>query len=65
MKLAAVVASLVLHVAGLLAIPKDARDETAASSATAAQPAVAVNSPSCKCDLEIGALDCPRGESTR
>lgn len=65
MKLAAVVASLVLHVAGLLAIPKDAEDAAATSAATLDQPTVAVNTSSCKCDLEIGALDCPRGESTR
>jgi hypothetical protein len=65
MKLAAVVASLVLHVAGLLAIPTDARDDAAANATTADQRAVAANAPSCKCDLEIDAIDCPRSESAR
>jgi hypothetical protein len=65
MKVAAVVASLVIHVAGLLAIPTDARDEAAAHAATVDQSAVAVNAPSCKCDLEIGAIDCPRSDSAR
>ncbi len=65
MKVVAVAASLVLHVAGLLAIPTDARDDAAANAATADQPAFAVNATSCKCDLEIGAIDCPRSDGTR
>ena len=65
MKLVAVAASMALHLAGFAAIPTDARDDAAANTAAAVQPAVAVNAPSCKRDLEIGALDCPRSESTR
>ena len=55
MKLAAVLASLVLHVAGLLAIPTGTRSDTAVDMPAS----VALSTGSCKCDLEIGAAsDC-------
>jgi hypothetical protein len=65
MKLVAVAASMALHLAGYAAIPTDTRDDAAANTPSTAQPAVAVNASACKCDLEIGALDCPRSDSTR
>ncbi|HVW27968.1 MAG TPA: hypothetical protein VHC69_21540 [Polyangiaceae bacterium] len=62
MKLVAVFASLVLHVAGLLAIPTNPREEP---GTTADRSAVAVNAPSCKCDLEIGVNDCSARATSR
>jgi len=64
MKLA-VVASLVIHVAGLLAIPTEGRGDAAKQATAGADPRpVAVNVPACKCDLEIGANDCAHAAET-
>jgi hypothetical protein len=61
MKTAALIASLALHVVGLLAVPTDSKAEE--GSNTAAPTAIVAHVSSCACDLEIAA--CPPAQAQR
>jgi len=63
MKAAALFASFVIHVAGLLAVPTDSQ-HTGADRAAPVQQVSVDRAPTCTCDLEITA-ECPPSEPAR